>query len=204
MIRLLVQAASLAILGNRGDEICGEDAAAGDGFTPDVCKQWEQAVRDGAPEGLRQVVLRISFVLGTEGGALRKLASLARWFVGGTVGNGRQYISWLHIDDMDEIFVRSIFSNDMVGAYNTTGPGPVTNADFMRRLRSAVGRPWSPPTPKFLVHLGSFFMQSEAELALNGRRGVPTRLVAEGFSFRYPELQHALGALFGSDGREAA
>lgn len=187
-----IQAASLAIYGDAGDLICEEHAPIGEGFSVDVCQRWEAAVDQQVTPHTRKTILRIGFVLGPGGGALSKLARLARYGLGGTVGSGRQYISWLHIDDLNRIFRWAIEREDIFGTYNATGPHPVPNATFMRELRRSLGVPIGPPTPAFLVRVGSFLMSTEASLALTGRRCVPTQLTEQGFIFNYPVLKDAL------------
>ena len=196
--RVFVQAASLAIYGSPGDTICDEHAPLAEGFSPEVCKQWEAAVASLDSPELRKVVLRIGFALGEHGGALGKLAGLTRAYLGGTVGDGRQYISWIHIDDLNAIFHRALFDPRMSGVYNATGPSPVTNAAFMRDLRAALNRPWSPPTPAWAVRIGARLMGTEPELALGGRRCVPARLQAEGFAFEHDDLARTLRAIHGT------
>ena len=190
-----VQTGSLAIYGDAGDRICQEDALHGQGFSVDVCQRWETAVDQLTTPHTRKTILRIGFVLGPGGGALSKLARLARCGLGGTVGSGRQYISWLHIDDLNRMFRWAIERDDIAGIYNATGPNPVPNATFMRELRRSLGVPIGPPTPTFLVRVGSFLMGTEASLALTGRRCLPTRLTEKGFTFNYPVLEDALGNL---------
>jgi uncharacterized protein (TIGR01777 family) len=190
---VFVQAGSAAIYGDAGDRICDEDAPQGSGFSADVCRQWEAAFSDGArlTPGTRRAMLRITFVLGS-GGALQTLGGLTRWFLGGTVGSGRQYYSWSHIDDLTRMVLWVIENPQAKGFYNATSPNPVRNRDFMRSLRKALHRPWSPPAPAPLVRLGSWLMGTEPELALKGRRVIPARLLAEGFAFEFPDLDAAL------------
>ena len=192
-----VQAASLAILGDAGDTPRDDTAPPGEGFSPDVCRQWEAAFFEQRLPATRQVLLRIGFALGADGGALGPLARLARWGLGGTVGSGRQYVSWLHLEDLNALFLRTLEHPAMRGVYNATGPTPVTNAEFMRTLRHVLRRPWSPPVPAWAVRVGARLLGTEAELALSGRRGVPQRLLDEGFTFRHPDLERALEALLG-------
>lgn len=191
-----VQAATLAIYGDRGEERLTEESPTGQTFSPDVARAWEAAVDEAALPTMRQVILRISFALGTDGGALPTLATLARLGLGGSVASGQQYYSWIHIDDLCRIFQLAIEHPQMSGIYNTTSPLPVRNEMFMRRLRQAVGRPWSPPAPTWAIHLGCFFMRTEAELALRSRYGVPRRLIDMGFSFDYPDLDTAMNNLY--------
>jgi uncharacterized protein len=195
--KVWVQTASTAIYGDAGDRICDESAPPGTGFPVETCLLWESAFNAELTPATRGVLLRISFVLGRGGGALQMLAGLARWFLGGTVGSGRQYISWIHAADMLRVFRRAIENPETSGVYNATGPNPVTNAHFMRSLRIAVGRPWSPPAPAWAVRLGSWVMRTEAELALTGRRCTPRRLVEGGFQFSFPDVGVALRDLCG-------
>ena len=192
---VIVQAASLAIYGDPGDRICDESAPHGTGFSVDVCEAWEGAFF-ADPAGPRRVALRIGFVLGRDGGALEQLAKLARWYVGGAAGNGRQYISWVHIEDFCRMVSWAIANPAAQGAYNATGPNPATNAEFMRLLRRTLERPWSPPTPACAVKLGArFIMKADPSLALTGRRCVPKRFLDEGFYIEHKDLAVALWQL---------
>ena len=192
---VLIQAASTAIYGDAGNRPCAEDAPAGDGIPPETCVRWEAAVAAmRAP--VRRVVLRISFALATDGGALARLERLTRCFLGGAIGSGRQWISWIHIADLVSLIQRAIADPTMAGIYNATAPDPRPNADFMRALRRALGRPWAPPTPALAVHLGCWLMRTEPVLALTGRRAIPQRLLGEGFAFAHPDLDQALAALY--------
>ncbi|MDB6074769.1 MAG: epimerase, partial [Verrucomicrobiaceae bacterium] len=124
------------------------------------------------------------------------LEMLPRWLLGGSEGNGRQYISWIQEQDMMRLFLRAIHEPGMSGIYNATGPEPVTNAEFMRELRRTLHRPWSPPTPAWAVPIGCWFMRTEPVLVLTGRRGIPQRLLREGFTFHFPHLPEALANLY--------
>jgi uncharacterized protein (TIGR01777 family) len=194
---VVVQASSLAIYGDAGDRICDETALHGTGFSTEVCEAWEGAFFAAeSPGGARRVALRIGLVLGREGGALEPLAKLARWYLGGTVGHGRQYISWLHVDDFCAMTRWVIENQNATGAYNATGPAPATNRDFMRALRHALGRPWSPPAPTWAVKLGArFIMRTDPSLALTSQRGVPQRLMDAGFIVRHTDLGATLREL---------
>jgi uncharacterized protein (TIGR01777 family) len=195
---VLVQAGSLAIYGDPGERECDDTAPAGSGFSSDTCVAWERAFDEEATGSTRRVLLRIGFVLGRDGGALEMLARLTRRFLGGAVGSGRQFMSWLHVRDMINIALWAIDRAEVSGVFNATGPNPVTNEAFMRELRRALGRPWSPPTPGWAVALGAWFMGTEPGLALEGRRCVPRRLLERRFAFEFPELGPALGDIFGA------
>lgn len=191
-----VQCGSLALYGDAGDRACDESAPAAGDFSARICRQWEEAFNAAPTPATRKVLLRIGLVLGPGGGALGPLVKLVRRFLGGTVGSGRQYLSWLHADDMNALFLAAMGRADLNGAYNACSPHPVTNAEFMRELRSALGRPWSPPAPEWLVRFGArFVLRTDGDLALTGRRGVPARLLAQNFPFQFPYLREALADL---------
>jgi uncharacterized protein (TIGR01777 family) len=193
---VFVQASSLAIYGDPGDRWCDEEAPHAHGFSEEVCERWEAAFADIQKPGMRTIVLRIGIALAADQGALPVLARLTRWFLGGKVGHGRQYISWIHIGDLVRMFVDAIGRPDLSGVFNATGPNPVTNAEFMRELRRALHRPWSPPVPAWATQIGARLMGTEASLALTGRRCVPRRFLEHGFQFQFPELRPALSDLY--------
>ena len=193
--RTWLQAGSLAIYGNPGDRVCNEDAPFATEFPANVCTAWEGALEDALLPDMRSVVLRIGFVLGRSGGALPFLTKLARWGLGGTIGSGRQWMSWMHLEDMNRIFLEAIDNENWAGVYNTTGPEPVRNREFMRELRRALACFWSPPAPPPAVWVGSWILGSDPKISLTGRRCSPARLTESGFSFKWPGLKGALGDL---------
>lgn len=191
--RVWVQMATAHRYGDPPEAVCDEDSAFGYGLAPFVGAAWEEAFARAAPSPMRQVVLRTSFVLGRNGGALPRLARLARWGLGGTVGHGRQGISWIHEEDMNRLFARAIADDDMNGAYMATAPAPVTNAVFMHTLRKSLGIPFGLPAPAWVVRLAApLIMRTDPDLALYGRYCVPRRLRDEGFEFAFPDLGPAL------------
>lgn len=193
---LWIQAGSLAIYGDAGERLCDESAPHGSGFSVDVCQRWEAAFAAAPLPRTRRVLLRLGLVLGENGGVLAPLVTLTRCFLGGTVGNGRQHLSWLHEADFVRIVRWCIETEAATGVYNATGLASATNAEFMHALRRTLGRPWSPPTPAWLVRLGArFVMRNEPELALTGRRGFPMRLLREGFHFEHTDLLPALASV---------
>lgn len=194
--KVWVQASSLAIYGDSGERICDESAPHGEGFPVETCELWEAALNREATPHTRKVVLRIGFVLDRGRGALATLEKLVRAFLGGRVASGRQFISWIHWRDMNAMFRWAVELPDIEGVFNATAPAPVTNAEFMAHLRRALRRPWSPPAPRLAVHVGAFFMRTEAMLALTGRRCVPQRFMDKGFKFRFPELAGALSDVY--------
>ena len=190
-----VQASATGFYGDTGDRLCDEAAPNGNDALSHICHDWEQAFNDAVTPTTRKVTLRIGFVLGWGGGALPVLAKLTRLFLGGAAGSGRQYISWIHVTDLIGIFGEAVAREAWSGTYNAVAPGAVTNAAFMRELRGAIGRPWSPPAPALAVKLGARLMGSEPSLALVSQRCEPVRLAQAGFQFKYPELGPALSAL---------
>jgi uncharacterized protein len=193
--KVWIQTSTAHIYGDTADQILDENSPTGAGFAPEIGRAWEAAFNEVHLPNTRKVILRISFVLGPHGGAFQKLTRLARCFLGGRVASGNQYISWIHIHDLNQIILRALTDETMSGIYVVTAPSPVTNADFMKQLRRAVRRPWSPPTPAPLVRLGSLLLGTDPELALYGRRCVPTRLINEGFTFRFPTVDQSLDNL---------
>lgn len=199
-----VQMSTAHIYGDPPARVCDEDAAFGHGLAPDVGRAWERAYAEAVPPHTRGVVLRTSFVLGRSGGALPRLAGLARVGLGGKVGSGRQGISWIHETDMNRLFLRALTDPDMEGAYVATAPSPVSNAEFMRLLRRTLGMPLGLPAPAWLVRIGApLMLRTDPELAIYGRYCVSRRLREEGFEFTYPELPAALADLYERHPRES-
>lgn len=191
------QMSTAHIYGDPPTAVCDESSAYGWGLAPFVARAWEEAFARAALPQMRQVVLRTSFVLGRDGGALLRLAALARWGLGGTVGHGRQGISWIHHEDVSRLFERAIADTAMSGAYIVTAPDPVSNAEFMRALRKALRAPIGLPAMAWMVRIGApLFLNTDPELALLGRYCVPRRLQAEGFEFAYPSLAAALAEIY--------
>lgn len=192
-----VQMSTAHIYGDPPEAVCDETAALGHGLAPDVGRAWEQAFREAALPEMRTVVLRTSFVLGPQGGALRRLGLMARLGLGGTVGSGRQGISWLHEEDMNHLFLRAIADPTMTGVYLATAPNPVSNAVFMRELRLALGRRIGLPARDWMVRLGAgLLLRTDPDLALYGRYCVSRRLGEEKFPFAFPEIGPALRDVF--------
>lgn len=188
-----VQASTLAIYGDAGDVILNESATPADGppQMAGVARDWEAAV-DGAHTE-RLVVLRTGIVLDNDTPALDRLRALARWGLGGRVGPGTQWVSWVHIDDWLSI-VRTVLApeSSLEGVLHATGPEPTRNADLMAALRRSARRPAAPPTPGLLVRLGAVLLRTDPALALTGRRAVPARLLQSGFQFAFSDLDQAL------------
>jgi uncharacterized protein (TIGR01777 family) len=195
--RVWVQMATAHRYGDPPEVVCDEDAAFGYGLAPAVGRAWEETFTRVAPSQMRQVILRTSFVLGRNGGALLRLAKLVRCGLGGKVGDGRQGISWIHEQDMNRLFDRAITNGNMSGAYLATAPTPVSNADFMRELRKVLRVPFGLPAKSWMVRLAApLILRTDPDLALYGRYCVSRRLREEGFDFLFPDLPSALRDLF--------
>lgn len=188
-----VQAGTAHIYGDPPQRICDETTSPGYGLAPFVAQRWEAAFDDALPNTTRGVILRTSFVIGNTGGALPVLTRLAKLGLGGRIGSGRQWISWLHIHDLCRIVERAITDTTMQGIYNVTAPEAETNARFMRALRRAAHRPIGLPAPGWLVRLGAAtLLDTDPELVLYGRRIEPGRLLEAGYEFAFPTLDAAL------------
>lgn len=192
-----VQMSTAHRYGDPPEVVCDEDSSFGYGMAPIVGEAWERAFEQSVLPETRAVTLRTSFVLGKDGGALPRLAQLARLGLGGKSGHGRQGISWIHERDMSRLFIRGIASSEMSGAYIATAPNPVSNAEFMRELRRVLRVPIGLPAFEWMVRVGApLLFRTDPELALYGRYCVSRRLADEGYEFEYPYLAAALQSLY--------
>jgi uncharacterized protein (TIGR01777 family) len=194
-----VQASATGFYGDTGDRLCTETAPSGGDRLAEVCREWETAFTSATLPATRRVVLRIGFVLGRESGALPVLSRLTKFFLGGSAGSGRQFISWIHLSDVVRMFAAAVANPVLNGTYNAVGPAPVTNAQFMRELRHALHRPWSPPAPALAVKLGAWLMGTEGSLALVSQRCSAQKILDAGFRFQFAELAPALHDLCGKN-----
>jgi uncharacterized protein (TIGR01777 family) len=194
--KVFVQTSGVGYYGDTGDRVVDEETALGSDFTAEVCRQWEGAFDALDLAATRKVVLRLGVVLGRAGAALPVLEKLTRWFLGGAVGHGRQFISWIHLSDVIRMFVASEEQTEITGVFNATAPAPVTNKEFMHELRRALHRPWSPPVPAPFARAGAWLMGSDGDLALLSSRCVPRRFLEHGFQFQFPNLRDAFAHLY--------
>jgi uncharacterized protein (TIGR01777 family) len=160
---------------------------------PGVVRPWEEAAKDA--NTVRQVFLRMSLVFDTRTPLMERLSKIVRLGLGGQISHGRQWVSWVHVQDMLRA-VRFVLASDIDGIINVTSPEPVRNEMLMSELRRHLNRPWSPPVPAPIVRIGALLMGSDPALALAGRRCIPARLLEEGFKFKFPEFRPALDDLF--------
>lgn len=187
--RVMVCASAIGFYGDRGDERLTEDSPPGAGFLAGVVKEWEAAAEPARAAGIRVVHLRFGIVQSAKGGALRTQLPLFRFGLGGRVGSGRQYVSWVAIDDVVRAIEHALVAERLAGPANVTAPGAVTQAEYARTLARVLRRPALLPAPAPAVRLvlGEF-----AGEVLHGQRVLPERLRAAGFEFRHPELEGAL------------
>jgi uncharacterized protein (TIGR01777 family) len=190
-----VQAGTLAIYGDGGEAVLDETAPPAEGppKMAGVARAWEESAR-GVPAG-RQVVLRTGIVLDRDTPAFDRLTGLTRWGLGGRIGSGRQWVSWIHVTDFLAVVRRALDDEGLAGVVHVTSPNPVRNAELMATLRQVLRRPPAPPTPAAVVRVGAVLLRTDPALALTGRRCVPGRLLRDGFTFAYPELREALEQL---------
>ena len=188
--RVFICASAVGIYGDRGDETLTEDSAAGTGFLPEVCQEWEAACEPLRQAGVRVVNLRIGVVLSPRGGALQKMLTPFQMGAGGVVGSGRQYLSWIGLDDLIGVIHFSLQESALSGPVHATAPEPATNREFTRELGSVLHRPTLMPLPAFAVR--AMFGEMGDHLLLQGCRALPTRLEAAGFRFLTPHLNDAL------------
>lgn len=186
----LLVASGAGIYGNRGDELLDESSAPGTGFLADLCGAWEEAAQPAAVAGIRVVHLRCGVVLTRTGGALAKMLPIFRLGLGGPLGNGRQWMSWIALADLIAAVRLLLRDTALSGPINIVAPEPVTNAEFTRAIGRAVNRPAILPAPAFALRLALGEMADEALLA--SARVLPKRLLDAGFRFRYPEIDEAL------------
>jgi hypothetical protein len=193
--KTLVCASAIGFYGDRGADLLTEGSPAGTGFLPGVCREWEAATAPAAKKGIRVVNLRIGVVLAPKGGALSRMLPLFRAGFGGVLGNGKQYVSWVTLDDLPGIVLHILANGDLRGPVNAVAPRPVTNREFTEALGRVLSRPTLFPVPAFALRLAVGEMADA--LLLASARAVPRRLEETGYRFRFPELSGALRHLLG-------
>ena len=187
---VLVSASATGFYGNRGDELVDESSPSGNGFLAEVCREWEAAAAPARDAGIRVVNLRIGPALSPNGGALAKMLPPFRMGVGGVIGSGRQFVSWIALDDLVSTIQFALETESLSGPVNAVAPGAVTNCEFTKTLGRVLGRPTIFPMPAFAARLA--FGEMADEMLLGGVRVAPRALTAAGFSFAYPQLEPAL------------
>lgn len=191
--KVLICASAIGFYGDRGDEVLNEESTKGTGFLSDVCQDWEDATKIASQSGIRVVNLRFGMVLSSNGGALAKMLLPFKLGVGGKIGSGKQYMSWIAIDDVVGAINHALVTDSLAGAVNTVSPNVVTNKTFTKILGSVLGRPTLLPMPAFGARLA--FGEMANELLLSSSRVEPDKLLKAGYKFKYPDLKTALNHL---------
>lgn len=193
--RVFLCASAVGYYGSRGDEVLREASAPGTGFLADVCRDWEAATKPAADAGIRVVNLRFGVILSAAGGALAKVLTPFRLGLGGVLGDGRQWMSWIVLDDAVGVILDMLENETIRGPVNVVAPQPVTNREFTETLGRVLGRPTVLPAPAFALRLALGEMADA--LLLSSQRVEPAKLVAGGYRFRFPALDGALRHLLG-------
>jgi len=191
--KVLMVASAVGLYGDRGDDLLDETSAPGHGFMADLCRQWEAAAEPAVAAGIRVVHLRFGVALSARQGALARLLPFFRLGLGGRIGTGEQYISWISEQDLVGAVLFLLGVENACGAYNITAPNPVTNAQFTRLLAAQLRRPALVAVPSFAARIAFGEMADEA--LLSSARAYPAKLVAAGYQFLHPSLVHALTVL---------
>lgn len=171
------------------DEFTGE---IGEGFSVGVCQVWEKAFNEIENPKTRKIAMRISMVMGKGGGVLPVMTKLVKAGLGGKMGNGKQFISWIHEEDFLNAMEFLIQNDKAIGAYNFAAPEPIPNKEFMALMRKQLNVKIGLPAMKWMLEIGAFFIKTETELILKSRRVIPTKLLREGFVFKYPTVEQTL------------
>jgi uncharacterized protein len=192
--QVLINASAIGYYGTSETAKFEETSPAGTDFLAEVCTAWEAAAQAVTASGTRLVILRMGIVLGENGGALGKMLAPFSAFVGGPIGSGKQWFSWIHRDDVVKMIITAITDSQMQGVYNATAPNPVTMQDFAHTLGNVMSRPSWLPVPNFALEA---MLGEGAMVVLQGQQVIPTHPLAQGFNFQYPQLQPALTAILG-------
>jgi len=188
--KVLVSASAIGYYGNRGDELLDENSNAGKGFLADLCQKWELAAEPAAKKGIRVVYLRSGIVLSSKGGALYKMLFPFKLGLGGKLGSGLQYMSWISIDDMVGVIDHVINNESISGPINIVTPNPVTNKEFTRTLGKVISRPTIFPLPTTIGKI--LFGEMAEEMIFSSTRVTPKKLLSSGYQFQFPDLEEAL------------
>jgi uncharacterized protein (TIGR01777 family) len=192
--KVLVNASAIGWYGPRGDEELDETAPPAADFMARLCVEWEKEARTAEGAGVRVALVRVGIVLDREGGALAKMLTPFRWFVGGPVGSGRQYMSWIHHADMVGVFLLALDNAEARGPLNGTAPEPVTNKQFSKALGRALHRPSFFWAPAFMLRLT---LGEVAQVVTTGQRVLPRKTLALGYTYRFPTIDAALQDIVG-------
>lgn len=191
--KLLISGSAIGFYGSQQDQIIDEDfSSPNDEFSHQLCERWEHLAKQAQSDKTRVCILRTGVVITKRGGALQKMLLPFKLGLGGPIGNGKQYMSWIHIEDMLQGIAHLIANESCEGVYNFTAPNPVTNEEFSRQLASSLSRPCLFKVPEFVLRM---MMGEMADLIIYGQRVVPKRLQESGYKFIYPEISQAFNSL---------
>lgn len=196
---LLISGSAIGYYGNQGDTVLTEQSAAHEDFSQKLCADWEAAAKQAEPFGVRVCLIRTGLVIANDGGFLQRLLPPFRLGLGGRLGDGRQWMSWIHRQDWIDIALTMIADSTMQGAYNATAPNPVTNAEFTRLLAQCLKRPALLPIPAGLLKI---LLGELSQLVLGSQRVIPERLLAQGFKFHYNDLATALNEALSPESKD--
>jgi uncharacterized protein (TIGR01777 family) len=190
---MMICASAIGYYGNRGEEMLTEESLSGEGFLAEVCRAWEAATSSAEKNGIRVVHLRLGMVLSSKGGALKKMLLPFKMGMGGKVGSGKQYMSWISLEDVLEVMLYILLTATLEGPVNAVSPNPVRNLEFTKTLGRVLKRPTLLPMPAAAARF--IFGQMADELLLASAHVKPSKLLASGFQFRHPKLETALRVL---------
>lgn len=197
-VKTVIAASAIGYYGfGEQQQVFTEDSEAGKDFLADVTSRWERETENFTELGVRVVKIRIGIVLSKRGGALEEIARPVKYFVGAPLGSGDQYVSWIHMEDLCQIFVKAIEDSSMQGAYNAVSPNPLTNRELTKAIAKTLHRPLLlPPVPPFVLKL---LLGEMADLVLNGSKVSGSRIIQSGYQFKYSDINQALEDLLVHD-----
>ncbi|MBD1398395.1 TIGR01777 family protein [Pontibacter sp. JH31] len=196
-VKGFISASGVGIYGDAGDQLMSEESTYGEDFLAEVCKAWEASVWQIKDLGIRTVIMRTGIVLSDKGGALPQMARPVKLMAGAPLGSGRQYMSWIHIDDLCRLYIRAIEDTHFEGVYNAVAPHPVTNKEFTKELAESMHRPLVlPKVPSFALNL---MLGEMSEVVLTGQRVSANKVMHTGFTYEYNYLEEALESFYKQD-----
>lgn len=187
--KALVSTSAIGVYGDRGNEDLDENASTGSDYLAHVCKDWEREALSAEKMGLRVVIIRVGVVIGRGGGALSKMLPIFKLGLGGKLGHGNQYMSWIHVEDVAGMYIEAVTDSSMKGIYNGTAPYPATNAEFTQALGKLLKRPTFAPAPSFALKA---VLGEMSDVVLNGQKVLPVKFKEKNFRYRYPTLEKTL------------
>jgi uncharacterized protein (TIGR01777 family) len=191
----VISASATGYYGDRGDMLLTEDSKPADDFLAECCIAWEKAVDEGEELGLRIVKFRTGVVLNKKGGALPQMATPVKWYVGSPLGDGKQWIPWIHWHDVQKLYLYAIMNNKLSGTFNMVAPVPVTNQEMTHAVAKQLHKPlWAPKVPEFVLDL---LLGEMSSIVLASTKASPQKIEETGFKFDYPELEGALKEIYG-------